>query len=142
MADGDGVNWATASMATPATVDDLASRGFASDGLADADANALLLAVQADGDEAADDAVERGRAALFAQASRPGEEPRGARPGTIGEAAAGMPEANVAVGSGAGPDPALAGPFALDARPRVPVLHDHVPLGQGGGLEGGGTPVG
>ncbi len=130
MADGDGVNWATASMATPATVDDLASRGFPPDGLADADANALLLAVQADGDEAADDAVERGRAALFAQAGRPGEEPRGARPGTIGEAAAGMPEANVAMVSVPGPYAAVVAHSALTAGLHVLLFSDNVPLAQ------------
>jgi FdrA protein len=130
MADGAGVNWATASMATPATVDDLASRGFPPDGLADADANALLLAVQADGDDDADDAVERGRAALFAQAGRPGEEPRNARPGTIGEAAAGMPEANVAVVSVPGPYAAIVAHSALTAGLHVLLFSDNVPLAQ------------
>ena len=130
MADGDRVNWASAAMATPATIEDLTIRGFHPDGLADADGNALVLAVQADGDQAADDAVERGQAALFAEAGHPGEEPSGAWPGTIAEAAARMPHANVAVVSVPGRYAAMAAHSALTAGLHVLLFSDNVPLAE------------
>jgi FdrA protein len=130
MADSDGVNWASAAMATPATIEDLSARGFPQDSLADADGNALVLAVQADADQAADKAVERGEAALFAEAGSSGEEPRGARPGTIGEAAARMPQANVAVVSVPGLYAAIAAHSALTAGLHVLLFSDNVPLAE------------
>ena len=128
MADGDGVIWASATMATPVATEDLIVRGFPPDGLADADGNALVVAVQADADQAADDAIERGQAALFAEVGRPGEEPGGARPGTIAEAAARMPQANVAVVSVPGPYAAIAAHCALTAGLHVLLFSDNVPL--------------
>ncbi|MGE5132895.1 MAG: protein FdrA, partial [Gemmatimonadota bacterium] len=70
MQDGDGVSWTSAAMATPTVVADLIARGFPADGLAGADANTLVLAVQAADGQAADEAFERGRAALFSQAGQ------------------------------------------------------------------------
>ena len=128
MADGDGVIWASATMATPVATEDLIVRGFPPDGFADADGNALVIAVQADVGQAADDAIERGQAALFAEVGRPGEEPGGARPGTIAEAAARMPQANVAVVSVPGPYAAIAAHSALTAGLHVLLFSDNVPL--------------
>ena len=70
MQDSTDVSWASAAMATPAVVADLTGRGFSPDALAGADANALVLAVCAAGDPAAGEALDRGRAVLFAEASR------------------------------------------------------------------------
>ena len=75
MEDGPGVSWATAVMATPAAVEDLTTRGFAPADLAGADANALVLAVSAADEGAADAALELGRSAVFNQAASPPEEP-------------------------------------------------------------------
>src|SRR5260370_25436449 len=108
MADGPGVSWASAAMATPAAVEDLAARGFRSGDLAGADANALVLAVRAADDPAAADALDRGRAAVFAEAATPHEEPGRPAPRTVGEAAARLPDANVAVVSVPGPYAAIA----------------------------------
>ena len=44
MQDSEDVSWASAAMATPSVVEDLEGRGFPPDSLADADANALVLA--------------------------------------------------------------------------------------------------
>ena len=74
MQDSNDVSWASAAMATPAVVADLTGRGFSPDALAGADANALVLAVCAAGDPAASEALDRGRALLFAEASRPDGE--------------------------------------------------------------------
>ena len=70
MEQGAGVSWASAAMATPATIEDLAGRGFPPGDLAGADANALVLAVCAADGQAADDALGRARAALFAGPAR------------------------------------------------------------------------
>ena len=68
MQDSEDVSWASAAMATPSVVEDLEGRGFPPDSLADADANALVLAVEAAEDPAASQALDRGRALLFAEA--------------------------------------------------------------------------
>src|SRR5262249_37099607 len=115
MEDSAGVSWASAAMATPATVDDLTGRGFPPGDLAGADANALVLAVCAADADAADEALSRGRAALFAQLAQPGEERRRPEPRTISDAAARLPQANVAVISVPGPYAAMAAHAALTA---------------------------
>jgi FdrA protein len=125
MQGGDGVAWAAAVMATPANVEDLAGHGF--DGLGSADANALVLAVQAEDDRGADAALDRGRARLFA-AEGAAEERGLADPQTIGEAAARLPEANIAIVSVPGPYAAMAAHCALTAGLHVLLFSDNVPL--------------
>jgi FdrA protein len=131
MQDSEDVSWASAAMATPAVVADLTGRGFPPDGLADADANALVLAVEADGDPAATQALDRGRALLFAGVSRDGDDGRTRDrpdPRTVGEAARLLPAANVAVVSVPGPYAALAAHSALTAGLHVLLFSDNVPL--------------
>jgi FdrA protein len=130
MADGDGVDWASAAMATPVTVEELTSRGFPPGDLAGADANALVLAVRATDQRAADEALERGRASLFAQADRAVDEPGHPQPRTISEAAAQLPQANVAVVSVPGPYAAIAAHSALTAGLHVLLFSDNVPLAE------------
>jgi FdrA protein len=128
MEDGPGVSWAAAVMATPAAVEDLTGRGFPPGDLAGADANALVLAVRADGDGTA--ALELGRAVVFAETTSPREEPGRAAPRTVGEAAARLPEANVAVVSVPGPYAAIAAHSALSAGLHVLLFSDNVPLAE------------
>jgi FdrA protein len=131
MQDGAGVSWATAAMATPAAVDDLTGRGFPPGDLAGTDANALVLAVRADDDRAAAGALELGRAAIFTEAASPSAEAGGSprpAPRTVGEAAARLPEANVAVVSVPGPYAAVAAHSALSAGLHVLLFSDNVPL--------------
>jgi FdrA protein len=123
-----GVSWASAVMATPASVDDLTGRGFPPGDLAGADANALVLAVCATDGQAADEALSRGRAALFAELAQPGEARGRPEPRTIGEAAARLPQANVAVVSVPGPYAAMAAHSALTAGLHVLLFSDNVPL--------------
>ncbi len=130
MEDGHGVTWATAAMATPAAVEDLTGRGIAPDDLAGADANALVLAVRATDDGAAAEALERGRVAVFSEAASPREEPGRPAPRTVGEAAARLPEANVAVVSVPGPYAAVAAHSALSAGLHVLLFSDNVPLAE------------
>jgi len=136
MQDSDDVSWASASMATPGMVEDLEGRGFPPDSLAGADANALVLAVEAAEDPAASQALDRGRALLFAEAGadRNGAaaDRRGHRaqpePRTVGEAARLLPEANVAVVSVPGPYAAIAAHSALTAGLHVLLFSDNVPV--------------
>jgi len=130
MEDGPGVSWATAVMATPAAVEDLTGRGFPPGDLAGADANALVLAIRADDDRAAVGALELGRAAVFAEAAAVRDEPGRAAPRTVAEAAARLPEANVAVVSVPGPYAALAANSALSAGLHVLLFSDNVPLAE------------
>src|SRR5262249_30076864 len=136
MQDSEDVSWASAAMATPAVVADLEGRGFPPASLADADANALVLAVEADGDPAAREALDRGRAVLFAQAAwddgdgTAAARGRGGRPDprTVDEAARLLPAANVAVVSVPGPYAAMAAHSALTAGLHVLLFSDNVPV--------------
>ena len=127
MLDSEDVSWASAAMATPAVVAELEGRGFAPDSLAGADANALVLAVEAAGDPAARQALDRGRAVLFAEASRDRDD-RVQEPRTVGEAARLLPSANVAVVSVPGPYAAIAAHCALTAGLHVLLFSDNVPV--------------
>jgi FdrA protein len=139
MEDGSGVSWATAVMATPAAVEDMTGQGFPPGDLTDVDANALVLAVRADDDRAAADALELGRAAVFGEpgggTAAPSEEPGRPAPRTVGEAAARLPEANVAVVSVPGPYAAVAAHSALSAGLHVLLFSDNVPLAEEVGLK-------
>ena len=133
MQDSEDVSWASAAMATPAVVADLEGRGFPPDSLAGADANALVLAVEAAADPAASQALHRGQAALFGEGDRndavPGrrEQPD---PRTVGEAARLLPAANVAVVSVPGPYAAIAAHSALTAGLHVLLFSDNVPVAE------------
>jgi FdrA protein len=130
MENGAGVSWATAEMATPAAVEDLTGRGFPPGDLAGADANALVLAVSAADDQAAAEALDLGQTAIFAAAAAPSEDPGRPAPRTIGEAAARLPEANVAIVSVPGPYAAVAAHSALSAGLHVLLFSDNVPLAE------------
>jgi FdrA protein len=132
MADEGGVEWATAVMAAPATVEDLVADGFPRGDLAGADANDLVLAVRAVDADRADAALERGHGVLFAgRAARDGAAQDGA-PGpaqrTIADAVARLPAANVAVVSVPGGYAGLAAHQALTAGLHVLLFSDNVPL--------------
>jgi len=135
MNDGTGVGWAAAVMAIPANVDEVAGHGVPADDLAGTDANALLLAVSAEDSAAAEEALQRGHAALFASERGPGRgaaggEADGPVPLTVDDAAARLPEANVAVVSVPGPYAAIAADCALSAGLHVLLFSDNVPLAQ------------
>ena len=97
--------------------------------LAGADANALVLAVEAGADPAASLALDRGRALLFAETGHD-EAVSGRRdqpdPRTVGEAARLLPAANVAVVSVPGQYAAIAAHSALTAGMHVLLFSDNV----------------
>jgi len=132
MRDGAGVRWASALMATPGGVAELAEAGFPAADLGDAGANDLVLAARADDQAAADAALERGWSALFGE-QEPGEpagSPGQEAPRTVADAAARLPGANVAVVSVPGPFAALAAHQALSAGLDVLLFSDNVPVAE------------
>ena len=128
MQDGTGVGWAAAVLATPANVEDLAGRGIGAADLAGADANALVLAVQAEDEPAAGAALQRGHDALFAAGSRGGVDQAVPDPQSIADAAARLPGANVAVVSVPGPYAAITAHQALTAGLHVLLFSDNVAI--------------
>jgi FdrA protein len=127
---GDGVQWATAVLAVPANVDDLAAMGFRGGELGSAGANDLVLAVRAADAAARDAALERGRDALFATASSAGTGHGQPRPRSIGTAAAQLAGANVAVVSVPGSYASIAAHQALTAGLHVLLFSDNVPVAE------------
>jgi FdrA protein len=129
MLDGEGVEWATAAMAAPATVDDLTAGGFAVGELDGADANDLVLAVRAAGADVAGAALDRGQAVLFAEGGAETVEGTAARARrTVGDAVAQLPGANVAVISVPGAYAGLAAHQALTSGLHVLLFSDNVPV--------------
>jgi FdrA protein len=126
MVEVDGVEWATAVMATPANVGALRDEGVAEADLAGASSNDLALAARAGSEEAADAGLARGRDALVAE--RPSRPEGGGRPAarSIEEAVAASPEVNVAIVSVSGEYAALSAHHALTAGLHVLLFSDHV----------------
>ncbi len=126
MAEAEGVEWASAVMATPANVSALLAEGVAEADLAGASANDLALAVRTGSADVADAVLDRGREALFAE--RPGRPAEGAPAAarTVEEAVAATRGANVAIVSVTGEYAALAAHHALSAGLHVLLFSDHV----------------
>jgi FdrA protein len=124
-----GVAWATALMGTPANLAALAADGFGSGELAGAEANDLVLAVRAAGDEAAEAALASAERALLAEPEPAAAGPDGEhRPRTLDEAVAAHPDANVAVVSVPGEYAVLEAHKALSAGLDVLLFSDNVPV--------------
>ena len=120
-----GVDWAAALMGTPANIETLAGEGFDEVALADASANDLVLAARAGGAQDAEWAIEGGESVLAAPTvPAPGREAR--RPGTLEEAAAGLPGANLAVVSVPGAFATLEAQKAISAGLHVLLFSDNV----------------
>jgi FdrA protein len=126
MVEGEGVEWATAVMATPANVAVLISEAVSEADLAGASSNDLALAVRAESEEVAAAVLERGREALFAERPSRGTAGEQPRVRTIDEAVAATPDTNVAIISVTGEYAALAAHHALSAGLHVLLFSDHV----------------
>lgn len=121
-----GVSWGWALMATPANLETLADRGV-TDGLDDAGANDLVLAVQADDDGSAETALGSAEETLFAanaEEDKAGEEHATDLRGALVE----HPGANVVIISVPGDYAALETHKALTAGLDVLLFSDNVPL--------------
>jgi FdrA protein len=121
----EGVDWASAAMATPANLETLQAEGF--DGLDGAGAGDLVLAVRAASPEAVASALTAGEEAMFTQGSaEPAGERRRAR--TVREALDVAPGSSVAVVSVPGDYAALEAHQALTAGLHVLLFSDNVPV--------------
>ena len=125
----DGVEWATAAMATPANLDMLAEQGFCPQDWSGGDANDLVIAVRASSEKVAAQAQRAGRAAIFTSRDAGGrlraEQPL---PRTLREAVDQAPGSNVAVVSVPGDYAALEAHHALSNGLDVLLFSDNVSL--------------
>lgn len=129
MRESDGVEWATAVMATPANVDALRSEGIDDAALAKAAANDFCLAVRGDDKGNTEQALRAGKDAAFAarlaEATTATRKPRALR-----LAVTEQPESNVAIVSVPGEYAALAAFQSLGLGLHVLLFSDNVPLEQ------------
>jgi FdrA protein len=122
----EGVDWATAAMATPLNLETLAGEGFTGDELAGAGANDLVIAVRAESDAAVDAAHEAGERAMFAERADAAEDTDRRPARSLTEAFDRAPDSNVAVVSVPGDYAALAAHQALTAGLHVLLFSDNV----------------
>ena len=120
----EGVDWASAAMATPANLETLHAEGF--DGLDGAGAGDLVLAVRAASPEAVASALTAGEEAMFTRGAEPAGGPRRVR--TVREALEVAPGSSVAVVSVPGDYAALEAHQALTAGLHVLLFSDNVPV--------------
>ncbi len=129
MRESDGVQWASAIMATPANVDALRSEGIDDAALGKAGANDFCLAVRADDPGGTERALQAGKDAAFA--ARLAETTTAARkPRALRLAVAEQPESNVAIVSVPGEYAALAAFQGLGLGLHVLLFSDNVPVAQ------------
>ncbi len=128
MAEVEGVEWASAAMATPANVETLRAEGADAGQVADAGANDFFLAVRAESDDLAAAAMSTGESAVFSagEGSHGGEQSEVRR--SLLDAVKSGPETNVAVISVPGDYAALAAHQALSADLHVLLFSDNVPV--------------
>jgi FdrA protein len=121
----DGVDWASAAMATPANVETLRGEGFDDPALTTGGANDLVIAVRAVSQEVADTAREAGEKAIFAAPASSGAV--GQQPArTLDEALRRQPASSVAIVSVPGDYAALEAHKALSAGLHVLLFSDNV----------------
>lgn len=124
----EGVEWASAAMATSANLETLREEGVEQAELSDAGSNDFFLVVRAATASVAEEALAAGEAAVM---SSEAPEEGGGRPDVprcLPDALAAQPEHNVAVISVPGPYAALAAHQALSSDRHVLLFSDNVPL--------------
>ncbi len=129
MREAEGVEWASAAMATPANVETLRTEGVEPAQVGDAGSNDFFLVVRAVSDSVAEKALAIGESAVASSgpaddADRPAHD----APGTLRDALRLRPESNVAVISVPGDYAALAAHQALSSGLHVLLFSDNVPL--------------
>jgi FdrA protein len=126
----DGVEWASAAMATPANVETLQAEGVDPAQVADAGSNDFFLAVRADSEDAATRALSLGESAVSSSdaGDQRADQADHVDPRTLREALSVQPESNVAVISVPGDYAALAAYQALSSGLHVLLFSDNVPL--------------
>ncbi len=123
----DGVDWASAAMATPSNVDTLRAEGVDPNEITNTGSNDFFVVVRATNDDAAMAALAAGEAAVFSARPR-GDVDADAAPRSVRDAVNVQPDSNVAVVSVPGDYAALAAYQALSAGLHVLLFSDNVPL--------------
>lgn len=122
----DGIDWASAAMATPANLETLANEGVAAPELDGRGANDFFIVSRATSQEAAAQALNVGEAAVFAARPETGKATQAA-PRSLREALKRQPDTNVAVISVPGEYATLAAYQALSQGLNVLLFSDNVP---------------
>ena len=128
MREVDGVEWASAAMATPANVETLRAEGVEPMQVSDAGASDFFLVVRATTDSIATEALAAGESAVSSSGPSPGEGGQRDTPGSLRDAVVAQPQSNVAVISVPGDYAALAAHQALSADLHVLLFSDNVPV--------------
>ena len=128
MREVEGVEWASAGMATPANVDALREEGVASDELIGSGSDDFFVAVRAADDEAIRRALSAAEEAAFAGGAAAEVGPVEPPVRSLREAAARQPGSNVAVVSVPGQFAALPAYQALTQGMHVLLFSDNVPV--------------
>jgi FdrA protein len=124
----DGVEWASAAMATPANVETLRAEGVDDADVEDAGSNDFFLVARASSDDIASKALAAGESAVFSS-GRADDGAGGAQAArSLREALRAQPESNVAVISVPGDYAALAAHQALSSDLHVLLFSDNVPI--------------
>ncbi|HSS67327.1 MAG TPA: FdrA family protein [Nocardioidaceae bacterium] len=124
----EGVDWASAAMATPTNVETLLTEGVDAADVAGAGSNDFFLVVRAGDDAIAAQALATGEAAVSSSAPEAGGVEGPAAAATLRDAVRAKPDSNVAVISVPGDYAALAAYEALSADLHVLLFSDNVPL--------------
>jgi FdrA protein len=128
MREADGVEWASAAMATPANVETLRAEGVDPAQVADAGSNDLFVVVRAASEDEATRALALGESAVSSADEADSPDGHHAGPLTLRDALSSQPESNVAVISVPGDYAALAAYQALSSGLHVLLFSDNVPL--------------
>jgi FdrA protein len=128
MRETEGVEWASAAMATPANVETLRAEGIDAAQVDDAGSNDFFLVVRAVSESVAADALAVGESAVVSSAAPDDGGGRHDTPRSLRDALRLQPESNVAVISLPGDYAALAAHQALSAGLHVLLFSDNVPL--------------
>lgn len=128
MREAEGVEWASAAMATPANVETLRAEGVEPEQVGDAGSNDFFLAVRAASDSVAEEALAIGESAVVSSGPAAGGGVPHDAPGSLRDALRLQPESNVAVISVPGDYAALAAHQALSSGLHVLLFSDNVPL--------------
>jgi FdrA protein len=124
----DGVEWASAAMATPANVATLQTEGVDAEAVETAGSNDFFLVARGSSDEAVEQALATGEAAVRSESADTEPGPPEATVRSLRDAARRQGDSNVAVISVPGDYAALAAYEALSADLHVLLFSDNVPV--------------
>jgi len=128
MREVDGVEWASAAMATPANVETLRAEGVEPAQVADTSSNDFFLVVRATTDSIAEEALATGESAVTASDPAHDRVAQSDAPRSLPDAVRAQPGSNVAVISVPGDYGALVAYQALSADLHVLLFSDNVPV--------------